>query len=93
MQHFKAIRIATLLAIAAFQVLYGQLDTGAISGIVRDSSAAVVPSATVKTVETDTGIATTLLSNSNGFFSAPALHIGRYNISATAHTSSLQIPP
>jgi hypothetical protein len=77
-------QVASLLAFSTIQLLYGQLDTGAISGTVRDSTGAVLQSATVKIVETQTGIAVSLLSNSDGFYSAPSLHIGKYNISASA---------
>ena len=84
MRHCKKFQIGSLLVFAAGQMLYAQLDTGAISGTVRDSTQAVVQAATVKIVETETGIAVSLLSNSDGFYSAPALHIGKYNISASA---------
>ena len=84
MRHCKKFQIGSLLVFAAGQMLYAQLDTGAISGTVRDSTQAVVQAATVKIVETETGIVVSLLSNGDGFYSAPALHIGKYNISVSA---------
>ena len=84
MHYRNTIRIVSLLAFAALQALYAQLDTGAISGIVKDSSGAVLQSARVTIVETETGITISLLSNGDGFYSAPALHIGKYKISASA---------
>ena len=84
MHYRNTIRIASLLAFSALQALYAQLDTGAISGIVKDSSGAVLQSAKVTIVETETGITISLLSNGDGFYSAPALHIGKYKISASA---------
>ena len=66
MRHCKKFQIGSLLVFAAGQMLYAQLDTGAISGTVRDSTQAVVQAATVKIVETETGIAVSLLSNSDG---------------------------
>jgi hypothetical protein len=84
MHYRNTIRIASLLAFSALQALYAQLDTGAISGIVKDSSGAVLQSAKVTIIETETGITISLLSNGDGFYSAPALHIGKYKISASA---------
>ncbi|MGA2743023.1 MAG: carboxypeptidase regulatory-like domain-containing protein, partial [Bryobacteraceae bacterium] len=78
------LRIATLLAFLAIRVLYAQLDTGAISGTVKDSSGAVLQAAKVTITQTETGIAVSLLTNNDGFYSAPALHIGHYNVSASA---------
>ena len=68
----------------AAQLLFAQVDTGAISGTVKDSSGAVLVSANVKITETETGIVSMLLTNSDGFYSAPSLHIGKYSISASA---------
>jgi hypothetical protein len=73
-----------LLAVSATQALYAQLDTGAISGTVKDSTGAVVQAAAVKITEANTGLAISLLSNNDGFYSAPALHLGIYGISASA---------
>jgi hypothetical protein len=84
MRSRNAAQLASLLPLLAAQILYAQLDTGAISGTIRDSTGAILQSATVRIVETETGIVTSLLSNSDGFFSAPSLHIGKYNISASA---------
>jgi hypothetical protein len=66
------------------QAVYAQVDTGAISGTVRDSSGAVVVAANVKITETETAITSVLLTNNDGFYSAPSLHIGKYSISASA---------
>jgi hypothetical protein len=40
--------------------------------------------AKVKIVETETDIALSLVTNADGFYSAPALHIGKYSVSAQA---------
>jgi len=84
MRPLNTARLGVLLAFATVQVLYGQLDTGAISGTVRDSSGAVVQAAKVTLTETETGIAVSLLTNNDGFYSAPTLHIGKYDLSAVA---------
>jgi len=66
------------------QTLLAQVDTGAISGTVKDSTGGVLQVAKVKIVETETDIALSLLTNGDGFYSAPALHIGKYTVSAQA---------
>jgi hypothetical protein len=52
-------------------VAHAQVDTGAISGAVKDASGAVVVSARVKITQSDTGIASSFLTNGVGFYSAP----------------------
>src|SRR6202050_5381126 len=85
MRFMSALRLSFLfIAVLVTQTLVAQVDTGAISGTVRDSTGAVVQAAKVKVMETDTGIVLTLATNADGFYSAPALHIGKYNVSASA---------
>jgi hypothetical protein len=84
MPTFNTVRLGSLLALLAGQMLYAQLDTGAISGTVKDSTGAILQSATVKIVDTGTGISSSLLTNGDGFFSAPSLRVGKYNISVSA---------
>src|SRR5260370_15640864 len=57
-----------------------QVDTGAILGVVTDRSGAVVPGAGVKIVEESTNSLTELHTNDSGFYSAPALRPGRYQV-------------
>lgn len=66
------------------QAIYAQVDTGAISGVVKDASGAVMVAANVKITDTETGITSALLTNNDGFYSAPSLHIGKYQITASA---------
>jgi hypothetical protein len=54
---------------------------GSVSGTVKDTSGAVVPSAVVKATEIDTGVEQQVTTNGRGFYSFPALLAGRYNIS------------
>ena len=53
---------------------------GSVSGTVKDASNAVVPSATVKATNTDTGVQEHAVTNGQGFYSFPDLPIGRYNL-------------
>jgi hypothetical protein len=66
------------------QVAHAQVDTGAISGIVKDSSGAVVVAATVKITQPETSITSTFVTNGDGFYSAPSLRIGKYDIEVSA---------
>ena len=55
--------------------------TGRISGSVTDPSGSVVANATVKVINAETGGTQTTHSDSQGFYSFPALAVGHYNLS------------
>ncbi|MGH9659731.1 MAG: carboxypeptidase-like regulatory domain-containing protein, partial [Bryobacteraceae bacterium] len=57
--------------------------TGTISGIVRDASGAVVPSAQVRVVNTGTNAAYGGVSDDQGVFAIRALPVGVYDLAAT----------
>src|SRR5215471_5402589 len=57
---------------------------GSISGIVSDSSGAVVPDATVKVTNIDTNVSTTVKTNGAGVYSATSLNPGVYEGEAEA---------
>src|SRR5215471_7402942 len=59
-----------------------QLGTGAIGGVVQDSSAAVVAGAEVRISSTETGLIRALVSGAAGDFLAPVLPPGKYKILA-----------
>src|SRR2546422_9703114 len=56
--------------------------TGSISGVVTDPSGAVVSGANVTALNTQTGVQTTLRTDSKGFYNFAALQIGTYNVEA-----------
>ena len=58
--------------------------TGSINGVVSDSTGAVVPNATVTVTDTATGAATSLITNSQGHFTAPFLKPDKFDVAATA---------
>ncbi len=81
----------TLLIAAAFFAGFGapvasaQVTTAAIHGTVTDPSGAVLPGATVKVLNTATGISSTATANQNGYYSFPSLQIGGpYTVTVTA---------
>ena len=57
---------------------------GTISGIVSDSSGAVVPGATVRVINVSTNVVTTLTTNGAGVYAATSLNPGVYNVEAEA---------
>src|SRR5713101_6312978 len=67
-----------LLALAT--PLWAQKDAGAIVGLVRDPSGAVVTGAKVTVEDVDRGIQLTLSTNNKGEYVASPLRIGRYSI-------------
>src|SRR5882757_4092555 len=68
----------------AVQVAMAQVDQGAITGVVQDSSGAVVPNAQVTVKNTDTGLVLQGTTNGSGFYVFSPLKIGNYRVSATA---------
>src|SRR2546425_9525901 len=73
-------RLMLIVFLSALAV-QAQVDTGAISGVVTDRSGAVVPAATVRITQAATNSQTELQTNDSGFYSAPGLRPGRYEIS------------
>ena len=74
--------LVLLWAIGLFIGVDAQTSTvGNISGTVRDPTGAVVPRAQVVIQEERTGFSRTVVSNDEGFYSAPSLPFGRYSVS------------
>jgi hypothetical protein len=72
-----------LIALAIFSP--AQEITGTISGFVHDPSGAAVKDATVTVTNTDrNAVITTVKSNDDGYYTAPKLPLGRYNVTAEA---------
>ena len=79
-------QLLTLLfgVLFAVQVAMAQVDQGAITGVVEDSSGAVVPNAQVTVKNTDTGLVLQGTTNGSGFYVFSPLKIGNYTVSVTA---------
>ncbi|MGD0161028.1 MAG: TonB-dependent receptor [Candidatus Sulfotelmatobacter sp.] len=69
-----------LMALTAVPPLWAQKDDGAIVGLVRDASGAVVMGAKVTVTDVDRGIQVTLTTNEQGEYVASPLKIGRYSV-------------
>lgn len=75
--------ITALLLFSA--ICYGQEYRASITGVVTDSSKAVIPGATVSVKNLDTGEVLTVKTSGAGVYSVPYLHPGqRLEVSATA---------
>ncbi len=61
-----------------------QATTGLIQGTIFDPNGAVVQGASITVKNQDTGFQRTVTSNSDGFFTAPLLPLGKYTVTATA---------
>ena len=77
-QIFGAVVLVAAMSIAA--PLWAQKDAGAIVGVVRDSSGAVVADAKVTVTDIDHGTQLTLSTNHEGEYVAGPLKIGHYTV-------------
>jgi Carboxypeptidase regulatory-like domain/TonB dependent receptor len=63
---------------------FGQVDEGAITGTVLDSTGAVVANAQVTLLNTDQGITTEVKSDGNGLYTFSPVRRGHYTVTVTA---------
>src|SRR5215813_8174935 len=61
---------------------FGQNFSAAISGVVRDTSGAVIPGVTVTAKNTESGLTRTVTTNENGNYRMPSLPVGAYEVMA-----------
>ncbi len=78
LQTYSAFFLFTVFTVVT--PLWAQKDAGAIVGLVRDSSGAVVTGATVTVEDVDRGIQLTLSTSDQGEYVASPLRIGRYSV-------------
>src|SRR6266568_2119266 len=78
----KAIRVlGAILGVLLFSLsLFSQLSTGTISGVVQDTSGAVIAGAMVTVRNVDTGAARTITSDEGGRYVVPVLPVGNYSV-------------
>ena len=72
------VSLAVVLGMAAGSA--GQSTTGAVSGLVRDSSGAGIPGATIRVVNVDTGASAQAVSDREGSYRVETLLPGRYGV-------------
>jgi hypothetical protein len=78
LQTLSALFLLMVLTVAT--PLWAQKDAGAIVGLVRDSSGAVVTGAKVTVTDVERGIQSTFTTNEAGEYVASPLRIGRYTV-------------
>ncbi|MBI4891002.1 MAG: carboxypeptidase regulatory-like domain-containing protein [Acidobacteria bacterium] len=71
------------LILAAMLPLVGQQSTGTISGTITDAQDAVVVGAQVEVANLDTGAIFRTKSNEQGYYIAPGMAVGRYEVRST----------
>ena len=75
---------ACLFLLVQPQHLLGQVDEGAINGLVQDSSGAVVPNAHVTLLNTDQGLTLETTTGASGEYIFSPVRIGHYTVTVTA---------
>jgi hypothetical protein len=83
----RSIAVGTLLLLVAFLVpakMASQVDTGSVTGAVRDPSGAAIPGAKMTLTNKDTGITAATTTASEGQYTFSSVKVGHYSISATA---------
>ncbi|MFN7931688.1 MAG: TonB-dependent receptor [Bryobacteraceae bacterium] len=76
--------LLVVLSFVLAGVLPGQSITGSITGVVTDATGAVVPSADVAVINTDTGVRSAAKTDASGNFTAPLLPRGNYRVEVSA---------
>jgi outer membrane receptor protein involved in Fe transport len=77
----RGVIFLAVVGLASFP-LAAQTVTGTIQGTVTDLSGARLPGVTITIRNVETGLERIAVTTGNGFFNAPFLQIGRYNVSA-----------
>ncbi|HEY1304282.1 MAG TPA: TonB-dependent receptor [Vicinamibacterales bacterium] len=80
----KCVARTALLSLLAVAPVAAQDPTGAIEGIVMDTSSAVVPAARVVVKNLATGFTRDVTTGADGFYRARALPVGRYSLTVNA---------
>ncbi len=80
----KLLILTVLFLFAGISQIFAQAGTGSITGVVKDSNNAVIPNATIKYVNKDTGFEKTTVTSDDGIYTLPLLPPGRYNVTASS---------
>ncbi len=79
--NFSRLFLALLVSLLCALPGHAQQTTGSISGTVKDSSGAVVPQASVRATNVNTGAVERTVSDANGVYTFPTLPAGDYTVS------------
>src|SRR5580692_6487936 len=81
--------LAALFAVLMASALSAQIvETGVITGVVKDGAGAVVVKANVTVLNTGTGLASHTVTDSQGLYVSPPLNPGDYNVEVEAPSFS-----
>jgi carboxypeptidase family protein/TonB-dependent receptor-like protein len=80
----RTLAVLLILGIVFPLAVWGQVAGGTIYGTITDPSEKSIPQAQVSITNVATGVTTTVMTNSDGFFTAPNLLPGEYEITLTA---------
>ncbi len=89
----KLSSLSILLAAFLTAFVSAQAPTGTISGVVSDDTGAVIPNATITITNKATGVSRTAQSNAEGFYTAPALPAGDYEVRAEVKGFKTSVRP
>jgi hypothetical protein len=78
----KIVRFVAVLGVQA--TLSGQTGTASVTGLIRDPTDSAIAGATVRIVNTESGVTTAAVSNEEGFFRVNSVLPGTYRIEASA---------
>ena len=90
MKHWSGL-LGLILAFSLALVGQAQITSGTISGTVKDSTGAVLPGAKIVVLNEETGISRTATADMAGRYSAPALGLGRYRVTASLEGFQTQV--
>jgi hypothetical protein len=76
----RAVQIALLSVGLLSNSLFAQVDTGVVSGSVKDSSGAIIPNAAVTLLNIDTGVTFDTRSDGSGEYQFPVVPVGSYKV-------------
>lgn len=83
--------VSVLLLFPVLVAAQSQATTGTIQGTVSDPNGAVISGATVTVRNIETGFERTVNTNSDGFFTAPLLPLGKYRVTTNASGFSTSV--
>src|SRR5579862_3013009 len=76
--------VCVFLFLTVSLISRGQTNTAVITGIVTDSSGAVIPGAKVAITDQSTGASLAFTTNGQGYFTTAPINPGTYTVSVTA---------
>src|SRR5690348_6817835 len=80
----RLLSVGLLIVLFALSASAQVAGSGTIEGTVTDASGGVIANATVTAANTETGVLTTRITNSTGFFVLSPLQPGVYTVTVTA---------